>query len=84
MIEPAESAPRLRPQSRPLTVEINYPACQSHGRCAVAAPEVFEMAEGFGKAYPEVLVQHPQGEQVARVRRAVQLCPTKAVLLTDY
>lgn len=73
-----------RTQRRPLTVEINYPACQSHGRCAVAAPDVFEMAEGFGKAYPEVLVQQPQAEQIGRVRRAVQLCPTKAVLLTDY
>lgn len=84
MTEPAERASGARLQRRPLSVEINYPACQSHGRCAVAAPDVFEMAEGFGKAYPEVLVQHPQGEQVARVRRAVQLCPTKAVLLTDY
>lgn len=84
MSEPAGVTPAARIARRPLTVEVNYPACQSHGRCAVAAPDVFEMAEGFGKAYPEVLVQHPQGEQVARVRRAVQLCPTKAVLLTDY
>lgn len=84
MTESAEVTSAARIRRRPLTVEVNYPACQSHGRCAVAAPDVFEMAEGFGKAYPEVLVRHPTAEQAPRVRRAVQLCPTKAVLLTDY
>jgi ferredoxin len=80
-VESPEETPAA---ARRITVEVNYPACQSHGRCVAAAPEVFRMGSGYGSAYPEVLLRHPPPELEEKVRRASRVCPTKAILLNEY
>jgi ferredoxin len=64
-------------------VEVNHPACQSHGRCQKIAPEVFLMAPEYGGAYPAVLLPRPPARLVENVRRAAALCPTKAILIRE-
>ena len=68
MREP-RSGPRLR---------VDPVACEAHGVCVEALPE---MIEGDPWGYP-VLSQHPVPERLlGHARRAVGLCPTLALKL---
>jgi len=60
-----------------LKISVDFDRCESHGECALAAPEVFALDEqGFlqvGEEVDETL--RPQ------VERAVRACPTQAISL---
>ncbi len=55
---------------------IDRDRCQGHGRCALIAPEVFDVDDaGLG----EVLVDPVPEAAVADVREAVLSCPESAI-----
>ncbi|MDB4872964.1 MAG: putative ferredoxin [Gemmatimonadales bacterium] len=57
-------------------VTIDRDRCQGHGRCALLAPEVFDLDEsGTG----EVLVDPVPEADVPEVREAVRSCPESAI-----
>jgi ferredoxin len=60
-------------------VDVDMDLCQSHGECAFAAPEVFELGED------DVLkwVEHPDESQRDAVEQAVLVCPVAAISLSD-
>jgi ferredoxin len=60
-------------------VRVNPIACQAHGMCAELLPERITLDEW---GYPIVDERPLSGEMLAHAQRAVQACPTFA-LLTD-
>ncbi len=60
-------------------VEVDMDLCQSHGECAFAAPEVFELGDD------DVLkwVENPDESQRENVEQAVLVCPVAAITLSD-
>ena len=55
--------------------------CVGAGMCVLTAPAVFDQDDEHGT----VLVRdsHPAGDDLARVHRAVDLCPSGALSLRD-
>jgi ferredoxin len=53
--------------------------CQSHGECALAAPEVFELGDD------DVLrwIEEPDESLRPKVEQAVANCPVSAISLAD-
>jgi ferredoxin len=61
-----------------LTVDRNV--CMRSGQCSYLHPELFrEDDDGF----PIVLVEHPEGEQLAAAEDAAELCPSGAIRLVE-
>ena len=59
---------------------IDAQKCQGHGRCALIAPDVFDVDDmGTG----QVLVDEVPPEHRADVREAVLSCPESAIALAD-
>lgn len=57
-------------------VSIDGGKCQGHGRCALIAPDVFDVSdEGVG----QVLVDSVPEENLADVEEAVESCPEAAI-----
>lgn len=52
--------------------------CQGHGRCALLAPDVFDVDDD-GKVV--VLTEEPGEEHLAGVRESVTSCPETALVL---
>lgn len=64
-------------KNKPEKIKVDRIACTAHGVCAQVAPDLFELDE-FG--YPIVL--HDQvGRHTRSARRAVKLCPARAIYL---
>jgi ferredoxin len=61
-------------------VFVDHRMCEGNGRCAQAAPEVFELRED-DRSY--VLVEHPPESLHEKVRLAVRLCPRQAISITE-
>jgi ferredoxin len=62
------------------SLRVDWPQCKAHGLCAEIAPEVIQLDEwGFPYFDPTAL----RGEDLATVRKAVQVCPTLALRLAD-
>ncbi|CNG60694.1 fdxD [Mycobacterium tuberculosis] len=60
-------------------VAIDQGRCQGHGRCAVIAPDVFDLDEhGLGIVLTDPV---PDG-QVGEARDAVLSCPESAITIT--
>jgi ferredoxin len=60
-----------------MKVQLDHDLCEGHGKCALAAPEVFEFRESEDQSYvklddiPEALRE--------KVDRAIRLCPRQAI-----
>ncbi|MDV6014108.1 ferredoxin [Haloechinothrix sp. LS1_15] len=54
--------------------------CQGHAMCEVEAPELFSVPKN-GKV--EILDDQPGEEYRDDARRAVQYCPTQALMLSE-
>ncbi len=63
-----------------MKVAVDHRMCEGNGRCAEAAPEVFEVRED-DRSY--VLIEHPPDQLKAKVRLAAQLCPRQAISITE-
>lgn len=59
-----------------MKIVVDFETCQSHGLCAEAAPEVFELRDD-GFLY--ILNETPPEELRAKVERAARECPTGAI-----
>jgi ferredoxin len=60
-------------------VEVDLDLCQGHAMCELEAPDVFTVPKR-GKV--EILDPEPPDEALDEVRRAVDMCPTQALLIT--
>jgi ferredoxin len=59
-----------------MKITVDFDACQSHGLCTEAAPEVFELRDD-GFLY--ILNESPPEELRTKVTRAARECPTGAI-----
>jgi ferredoxin len=60
----------------PRRVQVDTLACEGHGRCQNAAPEVFELGDDDQS---HVLVDEVSDDLVEKVERAIRLCPRQAI-----
>jgi ferredoxin len=61
-------------------VSVDGERCQGHGRCALIAPEVFDLDdEGSAIVLDGAAAQSASTD----VREAVRSCPERAILLTE-
>jgi ferredoxin len=58
-----------------MKVVVDLSACDLHGLCVEAAPEVFEIG---GDGVLHVLIESPPDDLRAKVDKAVRECPTGA------
>ena len=66
--------------STPQVLHVDWPRCKAHGLCHEIVPEAIHLDEW---GYP-FFDRHPiVGEELAAVRKAVQVCPTLALRLND-
>ncbi|MCA9821911.1 MAG: ferredoxin [Dehalococcoidia bacterium] len=59
-----------------MKVEVNHDVCEGHGKCEMAAPEVFELRDD-DLSY--VLVDEVAPALKEKVDRAIRLCPRAAI-----
>ena len=59
-----------------MKVQVNHDKCEGHGKCQMAAPEVFELRDD-DLSY--VLVDDVSVELKPKVERAIRLCPRQAI-----
>ena len=64
-----------------MKVHVDPERCQGHTRCAMIAPEVFELDDIDGHSSP-VGENVPAGQE-AKVREAVRSCPEQAISITE-
>jgi ferredoxin len=62
----------------PWQITVDYDQCEANGVCVGVAPEVFELDDDDNL---NLLITHPEGDQVDRVRGAVDGCPKRALFL---
>jgi ferredoxin len=63
-----------------MKVIVDYDRCEGHGRCVLAAPEVFELRSDDQS---HVLIERPGEELRPKVAQAVRLCPRQAISLIE-
>jgi ferredoxin len=60
-----------------MKVEVDRSRCESHGQCALAAPEIFELHDDLELEYdPE-----PSEELRAAAEEAAVMCPMQAIMI---
>lgn len=59
-----------------MKVKVDFDVCASTGSCMQICPEVFEVRTD---GYLYILQEEPGSELEAKVREAVDLCPTAAI-----
>ena len=59
-----------------MKVQVSHDKCEGHGKCEMAAPEVFELRDD-DLSY--VLVEDVSDELRPKVERAIRLCPRQAI-----
>jgi ferredoxin len=60
-------------------VKVDLDACESHGECVFAAPEVFELDDDDELHWDA----EPADSLREKVQRAVAVCPTQAIRLEE-
>jgi len=55
--------------------------CVGSGQCVLTDPAVFDQSDEDGTVL--VLVEHVEGERLAAVEEAVEMCPSQAISLED-
>jgi ferredoxin len=63
-----------------MKVVVDLNACDLHGLCVEAAPEVFEIGDD---GVLKVLKESPEPALRAKVDKAVRECPTGAISITE-
>jgi ferredoxin len=61
-------------------IELDDDLCQGHAMCELEAPDVFRVPK---RGVVEILVAEPPDELREDVERAIEMCPTRALSLTD-
>jgi ferredoxin len=60
-----------------MKVQIDHDLCEGHGKCALAAPSVFNFLEEEDQSY--VKLDEVPEEMREPVERAIRLCPRQAI-----
>lgn len=63
-----------------MRIEVDHESCIGAGRCAWAAPEVFDQDED---GFVVLLEAGPPEELADRVYEAVTMCPAQAIVLDE-
>jgi ferredoxin len=63
-----------------MKVTIDHSLCEGHARCMEEAPEVFEVRDD-DRSY--TLVDVVPAEHLARVQRAISVCPRAAISIAE-
>ena len=63
-----------------MKVLVDLNACDLHGLCVEAAPEVFEIGDD---GVLHVLIETPEQSLRAKVDKAVRECPTGAISIAE-
>ena len=63
-----------------MRIMIDHSLCLKSGQCFYMQPEVFGSDDDDG---PLILVERPAGEQIAKARDAVAMCPSQAIQLVE-
>lgn len=63
-----------------MRVVVDWEACESHGQCEFAAPEIFSINDDGDL---DVLNETPPESERANVEQAVRRCPTRALSLSE-
>jgi len=61
-------------------VEVDLDLCQGHAMCELEAPDYFRVPK---RGTVEILVAEPPDEARAEIERAVESCPTRALVIVD-
>ncbi|MEJ8279438.1 ferredoxin [Pseudonocardia spirodelae] len=64
-----------------MKITVDFPLCESHGDCVVAAPQVFDLGEEDDVV--RVLDENPGEEHRAAVEHAARMCPLAAIRIED-
>ena len=62
-----------------MKVVVDLKLCEGNERCAVAAPEVFEVRDDQA----HVLIENPPTALIEKVRLAIRMCPRQAISLRE-
>lgn len=60
-----------------MRVRIDADQCQGHGLCQMTSPQVFDLRDEDGHAYP--LVEEVDGELADAARSGADACPERAI-----
>ena len=63
-----------------MKVVVDHELCEGNGRCAEAAPKVFQLG---ADDLSHVLLEHPPKDLSQAVARAITLCPRQAIHLVE-
>jgi ferredoxin len=63
-----------------MKVRVDPDRCEGHGKCAAAAPGVFELRDDD---LSHVLVDEVAESERERVRQAVRMCPRQAIAIIE-
>ncbi|HEX5939311.1 MAG TPA: ferredoxin [Dehalococcoidia bacterium] len=63
-----------------MKVRVDEMQCEGHGKCELAAPEVFELGDDD---VSRVLIDDVPPELKEKVDRAIRLCPRQAIAWVD-
>ncbi len=61
-------------------VEVDLDLCQGHAMCALEAPEHFRVPK---RGTVEILDSRPPDDHRPEIERAVESCPTRALLIIE-
>lgn len=61
-------------------IEVDLDLCQGHAMCEVEAPDYFQVPK---RGTVEILDAEPPDEARADIERAVESCPTRALVITE-
>jgi len=61
-------------------VEVELDLCQGHAMCELEAPDFFRVPK---RGTVEILDAEPPDEVRAEIERAVESCPTRALLIVE-
>jgi ferredoxin len=64
-----------------MKIEVDREVCCSSGMCVLTAPDLFDQDEDDGRVV--VLVAEPPEESQDLARQAAQLCPSRAITVTE-
>ena len=62
-------------------IKVDYRLCQGNGLCIDAAPELFDMHDEDDQV--RITLASPPEEFHEKAREAEQLCPTRAITITE-
>jgi ferredoxin len=61
-------------------VEVELDLCQGHAMCALEAPDFFRVPK---RGTVEILEAEPPEDARAEIQRAVESCPTRALVIVE-